>query len=279
MELHQKHPEGNRLILHYMLDEYRLPKDFESLVWLSQVLQAGGMKTAVEHFRSHMPRIMGALYWQINDVWPVASWSGIDSTGRWKALHYYARRFFAPVLASPVEEDKNLVVYGVSDLRSPVAVELSWAVLTYDGETVMGDRSAVSLEPGTSRRIFSKPIADLLAGRPAEELFFTCELKGKEKTLSSNTFHFSRLKRVPLPDPGVKAEVFDEREGIIVRLTCAKPAKDVHLAAEGLAGRFADNFFDMLPGRTYTVAFLPASAAGRDELAGRLKVRTLRDSY
>jgi len=101
MMAHQKHPRGNQLIREYMLREYPQPKDFESFLYVSQVLQAEGIKIGAEHFRRIMPLNMGSLYWQIDDCWPVASWSSIDYYGRWKALQYYARRFYQDLLISP----------------------------------------------------------------------------------------------------------------------------------------------------------------------------------
>jgi beta-galactosidase/beta-glucuronidase len=108
MLAHQRHPRGNQLIKEYMLREYPAPKDFESFLYVSQVLQAEGIKVGAEHLRRIMPRNMGSLYWQLDDCWPVASWSSIDYYGRWKALQYYSKRFYAPVLVSPYVEADNL---------------------------------------------------------------------------------------------------------------------------------------------------------------------------
>ena len=98
MEQHQKNASGNALMVGQMLDTFPLPKDFPSLVYLSMVLQAEGIRYGVEHWRRHTDRVAGTLYWQLNDCWPVASWSSLDYFGRWKALHYAARRFYAPLL-------------------------------------------------------------------------------------------------------------------------------------------------------------------------------------
>ena len=95
MKSHQKNHGGNERILTYMLREYPEPRDFASFVYLSQVQQAEAIKVGAEHLRRNRPRTMGALFWQLNDCWPVASWSSIDYFGRWKALQYYARRFYA----------------------------------------------------------------------------------------------------------------------------------------------------------------------------------------
>ena len=108
MEEHQRSPIGNTTIIHYMLDWFRLPGKFEDLLWTSQVLQGLAIKYAVEHWRRSMPRTMGTLYWQLNDCWPVASWSSIDYYGRWKALHYMAKRFYAPLLITGLEDGEEI---------------------------------------------------------------------------------------------------------------------------------------------------------------------------
>ena len=121
MKSHQKNHGGNERILTYMLREYPEPRDFASFVYLSQVQQAEAIKVGAEHLRRNRPRTMGALFWQLNDCWPVASWSSIDYFGRWKALQYYARRFYADLLLSPFAHDGTVDVYIVSDKLQPVA--------------------------------------------------------------------------------------------------------------------------------------------------------------
>lgn len=279
MEQHQKHPEGNRLILLYLLDHFRLPKDFPSLLFVSEILQAEGMKTGVEHFRSQMPRIMGALYWQINDCWPVASWAGTDYYGNWKALHYYARRFYNPILVAPIDDEKALKVYGISDLAEPVEADLTLGVYTYGGETVAEGKNQVKLEPKSSRLLMSKPLDELRKGRSPEEVYLLCELRRGGEILSSNIYHFSALKRVDLPQPEIKVEVF-EREGKPgVRLESSRLAKDVYLEAAGFKGRFSDNFFDLVPGRVQEVIFISDKPVETGAFREALKIISLRDTY
>ena len=116
MEQHQKNDSGNSLMVGQMLDTFRLPKDFELLVDLSMALQAEGIRYGVEHWRRHPDRVAGIVYWQLNDCWPVASWASLDYFVRWKALHYAARRFFAPLLLSI--EDKSPEHGGVCHQRT-----------------------------------------------------------------------------------------------------------------------------------------------------------------
>ena len=279
MEFHQKHPQGNKLILQYMLDFYRMPKDFESLLWLSQVLQAEGMKMAVEHFRSQRPRIMGSLYWQLNDCWPVASWSGLDYLGNWKALHHYARRFFCPVLIAPIAREENLDIFIVSDRAEAFKGKMSLSVLTYDGKILFEETMPLRILPDTSFKAFSRKIEDLRQGENSEKIFLYCQLSDEDKLLSSNIFHFSEMKKVDLPDPGIQARIVRHANRIKVQLTSARFAKDVYLSAHNMKGRFVSNFFDMLPGRTYTVEFLTEGQPDPLELEKSLTIRTLRDTY
>src|SRR5260370_31933675 len=136
MQAHQKNVDGNERIRTYMLREYREPRDFESFLYVSQVLQAEAIKVGAEHLRRQRPRTMGSLYWQLNDCWPVASWSSIDYYGHWKALQYYARRFYDDLLVSPWEDNNTASVSVVSDKLQPTASELPLPVPDFHGKTL-----------------------------------------------------------------------------------------------------------------------------------------------
>src|SRR4030095_12004516 len=151
MLAHQRHPRGNQLVREYMLRDYPEPKDFESFLYVSQVLQAEGIKIGAEHLRRIMPHNMGSLYWQINDCWPVASWSSIDYTGRWKALQYYARRFYSEILVSPHEANGNVNVFVVSDRLQPAAAELNVSLLDFDGNRLSSQRKDIEIAPLNSK--------------------------------------------------------------------------------------------------------------------------------
>ncbi len=278
MEAHQKHPAGNRLILQYMLDEFRMPKDFESLLWLSQVLQARGMKTAAEHFRSQRPRIMGSLYWQFEDCWPVASWSGIDSTGAWKALQFYARRFYSPVLVAPVGDGNRLRVFCISDRLHTAQGEYEWFTSTYDGRRLKSGGFTIKIDPLTSKVIQEENLGEF-GGIGPERTFFYCEIKERNRILSTNVFHFSKPKSVDLPVPRITYGTELEDEGIAVSLETDSFAQDVFLSAPGVRGRFLDNFFDMVPGRVYRVVFVPEAGISPEVLREALRLRSLRDTY
>src|SRR5215470_1415949 len=130
---HQRHPRGNQLVRTYMDRDFRVPKDFASFLYMSQVLQATVIQYGAEAHRRRWPFCAGSLYWQLDDCWPVASWSGIDYYGRWKALHYAARRFFAPLLVSPVEEGEGVRVFVVSDLVTDTPARLTLRLVDLEG--------------------------------------------------------------------------------------------------------------------------------------------------
>jgi len=136
MEHHQRGRHGNGLIIAQMTDAFRMPVSFTCWIYLSLVLQAEGIRYGVEHWRRHMNRVSGTLYWQLDDCWPVASWSSIDYFGRWKALHYAAQRFYAPVLLS-VEDNPPVVDIHISnDLTETWEGVVHWSLETLAGEVV-----------------------------------------------------------------------------------------------------------------------------------------------
>ena len=151
---HQKNHGGNERILTYMLREYPEPRDFASFVYVSQVQQAEAIKVGAEHLRRNRPRTMGALFWQLNDCWPVASWSSIDYFGRWKALQYYARRFYNELLVSPYQHDGTVDVYIVSDKPQVTNAQLRTRLLTFDGKSLLDSTQAVEV-PAQSSQVYT----------------------------------------------------------------------------------------------------------------------------
>ncbi len=161
MLAHQKNNEGNSIIHDYLLKDYPEPKDFASFLYVSQVLQAEGIKIGAEHFRRSRPETMGSIFWQLNDCWPVASWSSIDYYGRWKALQWYARRFYAPILVSPHVEDGSVKVYVVSDKTTPMPASLRVRLMDFDGKVLIEENHDLSIDPLASKVYLDWPLAKL----------------------------------------------------------------------------------------------------------------------
>ncbi|HEX8688248.1 MAG TPA: glycoside hydrolase family 2 protein, partial [Pyrinomonadaceae bacterium] len=279
MLAHQKHPRGNQLIREYMLREYPEPKDFESFLYASQVLQAEGIRVGAEHLRRIMPHNMGSLYWQLDDCWPVASWSGVDYFGRWKALHYYARRFYSPLLVSPHEEGGKVNLHVVSDRAEPTPARLTASLIDFDGRVLSSRTDDVTVAPLRADSYMSLPAAELLGGRDAKAVFLLAELRVGGRLVSSNTHFFRPFKELSLPLPRVSVSATQTRGGFKLALTADRLARAVYLSAPGAAGSFTDNFIDLVPGRPAEVEFRARGRTRLEDFRKGLKVKSLAEAF
>jgi beta-mannosidase len=279
MLAHQKHPRGNQLIREYMLREYPQPKDFESFLYVSQLLQAEGIKIGAEHLRRIMPRNMGSLYWQINDCWPVASWSSIDYFGRWKALQYYARRFYSDLLISPHEENGQLKIYLVSDQQQTVAGTLKVTMLNFGGEALSETMRDVTV-PGLSSAVYHTVNKEALLGKlDPKKVLLQCELLVGGKAVSSSHFFFAPAKDLSLPSPDIKSAVTKTKNGYVVSLKTDAFARAVYLSMDNADGFFSDNYFDLIPGRAVQVQFKTRAPLTVGEVRNDLKIRSLANAF
>ena len=274
---HQKNNEGNSLIHDYLLRDYSEPKDFASFLYVSQVLQAEGIKIGAEHLRRSRPETMGSIFWQLNDCWPVASWSSIDYYGRWKALQYYARRFYAPLLVSPHVEEGVLKTYIVSDQVQPLSGVLQLRIIDFDGKVVKGSTQHVDV-PALSSQVYAQlPLSDL-GGIDLEWVVAMAELHVNGGTGSRNLIYLVPTKQVHLPEAHISTEVAQFAEGrYFLQLSSPVLARSVYVSFGSASPELSDNYFDLLPGETRTI-----SIQGRetlDELKANLRVVSLADAF
>jgi beta-mannosidase len=279
MLAHQRHPRGNQLIREYMLRDYPKPKDFESFLYVSQVLQAEGIRIGAEHLRRIMPHNMGSLYWQIDDCWPVASWSSIDYFGRWKALQYYARHFYNDLLISPTVQKGDLKLYVVSDRVKAVPAQINVSLMNFDGKVLKNFVRDVSVEPLTSQSYFDMKVDELLAGTNKKNVVVYCELLVNGKPVSTHDYFFAPFKELSFSKPSIASEVVPARAGFAVKLSTDKFAKAVYLAVPDHDGFFSDNYFDLVPGREMTVEFRSRAPLSLNELRRRLQIRSIFDAF
>ena len=281
MLAHQRHPRGNQLIREYMLREYPKPKDFESFLYISQVLQAEGIRTGTEHLRRIMPHNMGSLYWQIDDCWPVASWSSIDYFGRWKALQYYAKRFYSPLLISATVEDGSLKLYVVSDKTSAVPAKVRVTMMNFDGATLKSFDQDVMVAPIMSRSYFELKVDDLLKGTDKKNAFASVELLVAGQVVSSRDYFFAPFKELAFSKPTITPQVIaaKERGKFVVKLSTDKFARAVYLAVPEHDGFFSDNYFNLAPGRDVIVQFRSRAPMSVEEFRSRLTVRSVFDAF
>jgi beta-mannosidase len=290
MLAHQKHPRGNAIIAEYMARSYHVPRDFASFVYVSQLLQAEGMKTGIEAQRRAKPYCMGSLYWQLDDCWPGPSWSGIDYDGRPKALHYFARDAFADVLVSPVVEGDAVRVYAVSDRPGPIEAAAILKLIDFSGNPIWNDGRRVTLGPGSSVSFFEASVASMLRGRPRNAAVLCAELWEGRALLSRNLLYFAPPRELDLPPveiarPGEKRSgagltvrsIRRVGRGYAVSLAARVLVKNLSLSVDGHEGCFDVNFFDMLPGSRRTVLFVTDEEISDFDEA--LAVTSLADTY
>ena len=293
-EWHQKNGGGNQRMLETMARYFRFPQGTDSILYLSQVQQAIAIKTAVEGWRAQRPRCMGTLYWQLNDNWPVASWSSLEYGGKWKHLHYHARRFFAPlaVVGVPGAERSSggtlvdgggktvgsssvgtvAAVRVLNDLAETVRAEVTAEHWTFDGRIARTTRTTLDLPPDSA----TDWGRGLLSGNDvAEPTFLVLSLKTENGTFQ-NDWLFGYYKEYDLASADVRAAV----DGYAVTLTTDKPAFFVWAEAEGLRGEFSDNSFTLLPGRPVKLVWTPEDpSVTPDRFREHLKVMHLRQTY
>ncbi|MGA2807731.1 MAG: glycoside hydrolase family 2 protein [Terracidiphilus sp.] len=279
MLAHQKNNEGNSIIHDYMLRDYPEPKDFASFLYASQVLQAEGIKIGAEHFRRSRPETMGSIFWQLNDCWPVASWSSIDYYGRWKALQYYARRFYAPILVSPHVENGSVKVYIVSDKTEAKPATLRVRLMNFDGKVLLEQSENISVAPLTSQVYLDWPLKKLTDAGAADtsRVFVVADLTASGAELSRNLSYLAPVKGVHLKPAQLKVETAGANGSYKIRVTSQVLARSVYLSFGNLDVKVSDNYFDVLPGET--VEITATGAASVDALKAQLKVITLTDAF
>jgi len=287
MLAHQKNNEGNSIIHDYLLKDYPEPKDFPSFLYVSQVLQAEGIKIGAEHFRRSRPENMGSIFWQLNDCWPVASWSSIDYYGRWKALQYYARRFYAPILVSPHVEDGSLKAYIVSDKTKAEPATLRVRLMDFDGKVLLEDSHPVDVTPLSSKVYLDWPMKKLADAGAADtsRVFVVAELQTggatdfamNGKQVSRNIAYLAPVKGIHLKPAVLKVEATGANGSYNIRVTSPVLARSVFLSFGELDVKLSENYFDLLPGETAEIT--ATGTATLDALKAQLKVISLTDAF
>lgn len=294
MENHQKNGRGNTIIFDYISQAYRFPRDHAALVYQSQVNQAHALRTAIEHHRREMPRTMGSLYWQINDCWPVASWSSIEFGGHWKAAHFQARRSFSPVLLSAkrtggewvysINRQKNTVegceLHTVCDSVTPVNATLHWTLYHLDGKVIDRGSKRVRLRYGESTLQKSLKFKRAFEQYGKNQLYLHSYLAGESTILSQTTTFFTAPRMMELPreqvTPLIK-RIGPSRYRLTFRSRTFQHAAAFHI--DGARYRASDNWFDLYPSIPHSVELILETDMPQAQLRERLQVQTMVQSY
>jgi beta-mannosidase len=278
MENHQRNNGGNARIIETMTRYFRFPRDFDQMVYLSQIQQGLAIKTAIEYWRSTKPRCMGTLYWQINDIWPVASWSSLDYGGQWKLMHYMARRFYSlvNVVAVPDADNTGLTLKAVNDssllTNSHIvltAVSMSGAMRTlWSGEA--------QITPDAALPVTTLSLSDL-----ADDEFLSFSWTDDAGNLLGQNDYFPKpYKAYELPQPNISARWADKDGAAVVTLESDRPSLFTTITVDA-PGYFSDNAVTLLPGRPVELTFIPrhGKTLSAADLAASSRVRNLSETF
>jgi len=266
MENHQKNFAGNKKIFNYMKKRFSIPQKFEDRVVLSQITQAEAIEYGVEHWRRNRNdyHCMGSLYWQLNDCWPVASWSSLDYYGRWKALHYYAKRFYHPVFPS-VKEDATSVEFWVSnDLRTSQKLQFEWKIYKSNGNTEKNGSFDSEIAPCSSMKLGMVDISDLnQSDKNLSDyvIFFVLRYQNLEGEQEFHGFRlFSAPKKFQLKDPNIHWELNEcyhedtNEKDYELKITAKQISLYVHVDSKKFDFIASDNYFSLEPGETRIIS-------------------------
>lgn len=267
---------GNRLIQLYMDRQYREPKNFNMYVYVSQVLQAEGDKIAIEAHRRNMPFCMGSLYWQIDDCWPVASWSSIDYYGNWKALHYYVKREYKTYLISTQSEGDSLNFYIISDSLKNINADFVVKLIDFNGNVFYSKSIPVNVKSNSSVNYLQLD-KNGFKNLDESKMVLTTELISGGRSLASNSFSFKEPKDLELEKPNIKITAAKNSTGYKLQLSTNKYAKDVYLNLNNTEGFFTDNYFDLMPGEVKIIELKTAKEI--NDIERKIKIISLIDSY
>jgi beta-mannosidase len=284
MEHHQRAPDGNMLITNTMAREMRIPRDFDSFCWVSQINQAMAIRTAVEHWRRLRPWCMGTIFWQLNDLWPVASWSSIDYHGRWKALQHFSKRFFAPLLPSIVTHEKQIEVWATSDLASSINLTGHLELFTWDGRLIAKQPLTAELKAGESRAVASFSLEALLDGKVEPHEVCALARLSNGPIVAENFAALVPWKWVTLPQPRISASLQQHHDQCELVVEADQVIPFFHAELQGFEGHFDGDWQVLRPGSRYVLPWVPHEFLGArsptlEQATAALKTFSLYDTY
>jgi len=275
MQSHQKHPTGFETIAKYMEMYAFVPDNLDDYRYISQYIQYLGIGMAIQSHRSQMPKCMGTLYWQLNDCWPVTSWSSVDYYGRKKALQFRMKDLFQPLSIAMVEDNGILKVWGISDYDDIDSCSLVIETLNFSGKGKQLTKE-VSLFGGLSVLLYEMNL-DQLKKRKQQQLFVKARLMKNGEHITSSTFYPVRLNQQKLKKANVSIEIIKEGEYFSVKLSSSTVCRFVELSYLGDTNVFSENYFDLFPGETKIVQIRVNNLT--DFIGSNISIRTLNDLF
>ena len=278
MKSHQRSSIGNKTIEDYMLRYYNKPKSFKGYLYVSQILQAYGVSMGMEAHRRNKGYSMGSLYWQLNDCWPVASWSSIDYFGKWKALHYSTKKAFQPVLISFFKSDSEIELHIISDLLESKEVNLNLKVLSFSGEILYETNKNYSLQQNSTMKVESLSVDWLNENFDPKSSLLVASLFSKEKEISNNIYYLTKFKDIILTKPLIEYEINELTNTFEVSLTSKNLVKNVFVDIAS-SQNFSDNYFDMIPGKEYKISINKEESLTLDDIKRKINFLSLFDTH
>jgi beta-mannosidase len=275
MMAHQRSGLGNRRIVEYMRELYPVPDEFSDLLYVGQVLQAEGIKQAIHAHRAQKPYCMGTLYWQLNDCWPAASWSGIDYYTSWKALHYYAKRAYAPVILAFIPDEDDVIISICSDDPGSRNAQLYYAIKDFEGNTLYEQVLGSKINADKAVIAARLPKEEIFDNYNTREIYLEASLLDGEEILARDIYFFQAAKDLHLPLVEIQTEISEKKGYYEVNLSSNKLARNVYLSMDSCDVNFSDNYFDLLPGETKTVSCKSVNSG--KELSSDLQIKVLND--
>jgi beta-mannosidase len=275
MKVHQKNPPGYYKLGSYINRYFRQPKDFESYAYVTQCLQAYALKYSIDAHRSLQPWCMGTLYWQLNDCWPVASWSSVDGAGRWKAAHYIVRQAYKPVSVVLRQDGSKYIASFIDDSKEPARHSIIMTLLDFSGKQYWEKTIAVNEQARGRKDIFSIDSSSLFNMVPDSLAVMQIEIIGD--SLSSeypSYFYFTRPKNLVLEKPAISVRLLNDKS---IEVSSDVLARFVWLDIPSTDCHFSDNYFDLLPGEKKVVTVLTDKRIRN--LNRVIRVRSLADTY
>jgi len=275
MEKHQKNSTANSKILDYLGKLFKYPKDFASLLYVSQAIQAEGIRYGVEHWRRNYGRCMGILYWQLNDCWPVASWSSIDYYHRWKILHYSAKKFYAPVLISAEETKENVLIYLTNDNLTNAKGEVKIRFYDFNGNILFEKCEFINVKSQSSKLIDTLKLKDFDLDFKKSCLYL--EFSNEKEVISENFVFFEPDKYLELEKSKISYKFRKTHDDYHLILSTDKLAKFVKVEIDNEDIVFSDNYFHLIPGKEKVISF--TSSIDLKNKTNQIKITSLYDSY
>lgn len=287
MKNHQKNHAGNGKIMSYMKKRFSVPPSFEKQVIISQITHAEAMEYGVEHWRRKRKdfECMGSLYWQLNDCWPVASWASLDYYCRWKALHYYAKRFHEPIFPSVIESEKKVELWCTNDLVANFSGILKWWIYYSDGTLKLEGTENFDIKPCTSLQLKSMDLSNIIKNDKDQQntiIFFKLYSKDNtNKVLGSGMRLFGQPKNFKLQDPNLNIKISPTANKDVFTIDVKADSIALYIYLESEIGDFIadDNYFSLSPNesRSISVRILDHKQKSAKEIADSIYARSLFD--